>query len=189
LAGARKIWRLPPHDPETVQRYARAAGVSPTVAMLLLNRRVTDPAHAQKFLDAPLIDLHPPQLLPDVPGAAALILNAVERKQSIVVYGDYDADGVTGTAILLQLFQHLGATASYYVPHRLEEGYGLNCDALTQLKQTGADLVISVDCGIASLAEAEHARSLGGCPGPLIRSTACPARAWRSNLPGRSPSG
>jgi single-stranded-DNA-specific exonuclease len=152
---------LLPHDSAAVQRLAGLLRLSPLVAQLLLNRGLDGPDAARRFLDAPLSGLHPPDLLPGVPEAAARILDAVAQGRKVCVYGDYDVDGVTGSAILLGVLRLLGATVDLYLPHRLEEGYGLNRDALRQIAESGSSLVVTVDCGIAALAEAEEARQLG----------------------------
>jgi single-stranded-DNA-specific exonuclease len=156
-----KAWHLHPHDPDASRRLAAALGASPVVAQLLLNRGVSDAAAARVFLDSPLGGLHPPGALPGVPEAADRVVAALKAGRKICVYGDYDADGVTGTAVLLRLFRTLGADAEFYVPHRLEEGYGVNADALRQIAENGAKLVITVDCGIASPDEAEVAKAIG----------------------------
>jgi single-stranded-DNA-specific exonuclease len=156
-----KTWRLLPHDPAAVQRLAGPLRLSPLIAQLLLNRGVDAPEQARRFLDAPLAGLHPPELLPGVAEAAERLLAAVGEGRRVCVYGDYDVDGVTGSAILLRGLRLLGATPDLYVPDRLEEGYGLNCKALRQIAEVGASVVVTVDCGIASLAEAEEARRLG----------------------------
>jgi single-stranded-DNA-specific exonuclease len=156
-----KIWRLLPHDHEAVGRLASSLRLSPIVAQLLLNRGLAAPDQARRFLDAPLNALHPPEQLPGVAEAARRILAAVEQGRKVCVYGDYDVDGVSGSAILLQALRLLDAQVDLYVPHRLEEGYGLNRDALKQIADSKASLVVTVDCGIASHAEAEEARKLG----------------------------
>lgn len=156
-----KLWHLVPHDRSAVERLAGELRVSPVVAQLLLNRDLKDPDAARRFLDAPLAGLHAPMALPGVPDAVERLYRAVEEKKKVCVYGDYDADGVTGTAILFGLFQQLGAPVEFYVPHRLEEGYGLNVEALKQLAASGVQVVVTVDCGIASLEEAVEARKLG----------------------------
>jgi single-stranded-DNA-specific exonuclease len=156
-----KTWRLLPHDPEAVRRLAESLRLSPLVAQLLLNRGFTAPEQARRFLDAPLNGLHPPELLPGVREAVTRILAAVEQGKRICVYGDYDVDGVSGSAILLQCLRLLGATVEVYLPHRLEEGYGLNRDALRQIAEGGASVVVTVDCGITSHVEAEEAHKLG----------------------------
>jgi single-stranded-DNA-specific exonuclease len=156
-----RTWRLLPHDRDAVERLARSLRLPSLVAQLLLNRGVAASEDARRFLDAPLNGLHPPDLLPGVPAAAERILAAIADDRRICVYGDYDVDGVTGSAILLQVLQLLGARVDLHVPHRLEEGYGLNREALRRIAEAGSKVVVTVDCGIASLAEAEEARRLG----------------------------
>jgi single-stranded-DNA-specific exonuclease len=156
-----KTWRLLPHEPDALNRLAGELGVSPVVAQLLFNRGLRESAVARKFLDAPLTGLHPPHTLPGAAEAADRLWAAVRDRRKITVYGDYDVDGVTGTAILLQALVLLGADVDFYVPNRLDEGYGLNCEALRQLAVGGTKLVVTVDCGICSCCEAEEARTLG----------------------------
>ena len=98
---------------------------------------------------------------PGIPAAAERLVRAVAERKRICVYGDYDADGVTGTSILLTVLRKIGAAAEFYIPNRLEEGYGLNVDALRTLKDSRVSTVVTVDCGITGLAEAEAARKLG----------------------------
>ncbi|HEY3789165.1 MAG TPA: single-stranded-DNA-specific exonuclease RecJ, partial [Urbifossiella sp.] len=112
-------------------------------------------------LGAPLAALHSPALLPNIPLAAERLHQAILDKRKICIYGDYDVDGVTGTAILLKLLTHLNADVQFHVPLRLSEGYGLNSEKLRELAREGVSLVISVDCGIASLEEAAEAKRLG----------------------------
>ena len=159
--ASRKTWRLLPHDPAAIAGLSRELRVSPIVAQLLLNRKIADPALAKKFLDCSLGGLHEPELLPGMAEAVRRICAAIGRKDKICVYGDYDVDGVTGTAILLTCLKHLGADADFHVPHRLEDGYGLNLETLRKLAASGVRMVVTVDCGITSLAEAELARELG----------------------------
>jgi single-stranded-DNA-specific exonuclease len=161
LSPLAKAWQLLPHDRDAIDRLASALRLSPIVAQLLLNRSLDDPASARRFLDAPLAGLHAPQLLPGVVEAAERLHAAVTQGRRICVYGDYDVDGITGTALLLQALRLLGAAPDFYVPNRLEEGYGLNSEALQQIAQAGTAVVVTVDCGIASLTEAEEARRLG----------------------------
>lgn len=156
-----KRWRIHPHDAERIAFIERAAGVSPVVAQLLLARGVSDPGIIRAFLDAKLTLLRDPELLPGMPDAADRIHAAVRQRRKIVIYGDYDADGMTGTGLLYSCLRLLDADVSYYVPHRIDEGYGLNHEALRTLAGRQAAMVISVDCGIGSCAEAETARELG----------------------------
>ena len=156
-----KQWRLLPHDPAAIDRLARAARVPAIVSQVLLNRGITDANQAQVFLQSPLTGMHPPEKLPGASEAADRIWQAVQAKKRICIYVDYDADGITGTSILLQVLTRLGAVVDYYLPNRLEEGYGLNVQALGELAAAGTDVVVTVDCGIASLEEAVEARRLG----------------------------
>ncbi len=159
-AGA-KIWHLLPHDSQAIDRLARGLRQSPILAQLLLNRGISDPETARRFMAAPLAGLHEPELLPGIEEAVDRLLAAVRDRRRICVYGDYDVDGVTGTAILLTCLKHLGANVEFHVPHRLEQGYGLSCATLRSLAESGVRLVVTVDCGIAALEEAEEARRLG----------------------------
>ncbi|HET6572998.1 MAG TPA: single-stranded-DNA-specific exonuclease RecJ [Fimbriiglobus sp.] len=161
MPSARKTWQLRPADPATSGRLASAAKTSQVVAQLLLNRGVADAATARAFLDAPLSGLHAPDLLPGATEAAERIVRAVADGRRVCVYGDYDVDGTTGTALLLGLLKLLGAEPEFYVPNRLDEGYGLNLEAVRQLAGSGVSLVVTVDCGITSVREAEEANRLG----------------------------
>lgn len=162
MATATKAWHLLPHDRAAIAGLAGRLQVSPIVAQLLLNRGIAEPEGARRFLDAPLMGLHAPDRLPGVREAAERLLSAIRDGRRICVYGDYDVDGTTGTAILVHTLRTLGAAnVDFYVPHRLEEGYGLNVEALRQIAQLGAAVVVTVDCGIASLAEADEAKRLG----------------------------
>jgi single-stranded-DNA-specific exonuclease len=156
-----KVWRYHPHDAERIGHMERSAGVSPIIAQLLVARGVTCPDAARQFLDPKLTALRDPETLPGVPQAAERIMAAVADKRRIVIYGDYDADGVTATALLYRCLSLLGANVGYYIPSRFDEGYGLNDDALRTIAAGGAKLVITVDCGIASVREAQTARELG----------------------------
>ncbi len=161
ITAVQKTWRLLPHDPHAVERLGIQLGLAPVVAQLLLNRGVSAPEDARRFLAIPFGGLHAPDLLPGIAAAADRILAAVKAGKRICIYGDYDVDGVTGTAILLHGLRLLDAKVHFYVPHRLEEGYGLNADALRQIALDGTAVVVTVDCGIASVYEAEVARELG----------------------------
>lgn len=155
-----KTWRLLPHDREAIQSLATALRLPPAVAQLLWNRGSCDAESAARFLDTSLRILHPPALLPGVDQAAERLIQAIRDKKKICIYGDYDVDGATGTSILWRTLVSLGAEATFYVPHRLDEGYGLNPRAVEEIAQT-CQLIVTVDCGIANVAEAALARRLG----------------------------
>ena len=154
-------WRIRPHDEARITALERAAGVSPVVAKLLLARGICNPQQAGIFLDAQLTGLREPDLLPGLTAAVDRLHAALQQKRRIVVYGDYDADGMTATGLLVCCLRLLGANVGYHVPNRLEEGYGLNDESLGKLASQGASVVVSVDCGIGSVAAAETARQLG----------------------------
>lgn len=156
-----KRWRIATHDPDRAALLEQSAGVPPIVARLLVARGIFDPTEALSFLDPKLSGLRDPEQLPGVPRAADLIHQAVQQGRKIVIYGDYDADGMTATALLLRCLRLAGADVDFYVPHRLNEGYGMNAGALESLAAAGVQTIITVDNGIASLDEAEAARRLG----------------------------
>ncbi len=156
-----KRWHIRSHDPVRIASLQRAAGVPDVVAQLLICRGITDPAKARSFLDPKLSDLYDPETLPGCRAAAQRIHAAVQAKQRIVIYGDYDVNGMSGTAVLYLCLKLLGAEVSYYVPHRVDEGYGLNCDAVRSWGNGRAALMITVDCGISGVEEAVAARECG----------------------------
>jgi single-stranded-DNA-specific exonuclease len=158
--SADKTWVISPADPRADQ-LAKSLKVSPLLAQLLINRGVTDPQSGSAFLRPKLTDLISPELLPGVRDAAQRIKQAVTRKQKITIYGDYDVDGITGVAILWQILTLLGANVDYYIPHRIDEGYGLKVDAVESIAKAGTRLLITVDCGITAHAAAELAKKLG----------------------------
>lgn len=161
MALGAKSWHLYPHDPSAIARLARTLNCSPILAQLLLNRNLADPQAAHRFLAAPMKDLHEPERLPGMPQAVDRLLAAIKEGKRICVYGDYDVDGVTGTAILMTCLKHLGAQVEFHVPHRLEEGYGLNSQTISTLAERGVKTLVTVDCGICSIDEVKHARELG----------------------------
>jgi single-stranded-DNA-specific exonuclease len=164
LRSSNKTWRLMAHDAAAIDQLVRTVGVSPILAQLLLNRGFQDGMAIRRYLTMPFNGLHDPSGLPGLTDAAERLHRAVREGKTICVYGDYDVDGLTGTAILWQTLRLLGAAVElcdFYVPHRLEEGYGLNNEALGNLARRGCSVVVTVDCGIGSLAEADEARRLG----------------------------
>jgi single-stranded-DNA-specific exonuclease len=136
------------------------SGLSPLIAQLLYNRGLTEPAQLEPFITADKRLAGDPSLLPDIQPAVARIYRALLSGENIAVYGDFDADGITGTALLVQGLSRLGGRVTPYIPHRLTEGYGLKTAALEKLHQNGVSLVISVDCGITALAEVKRAKKL-----------------------------
>jgi single-stranded-DNA-specific exonuclease len=156
-----KAWQLLPNDPSAVRRLARSLAVPEVAAQLLINRGLRDPDQARRFLDPSLSGLHPPEQLPGVPEAAERIGQAIQAGRTICIYGDYDVDGMTGTALLVRLIQSLQGKVVYHIPHRLDDGYGLSDGALREIRAGDVSLVVTVDCGITGTAEAVTARELG----------------------------
>mgnify|MGYP000160612010 CR=1 FL=1 len=145
---------------------AKELGVEPIVAMLLHRRGLSKADRAKPFLHPKLTDLHDPALMPGLALAAMRMHKAVQDKQPIVVYGDYDVDGVAASAILWHILRQAGAEVHTYIPHRIDEGYGLNAEALLSLgKEHARDgkppLIISVDCGITAIEPAKAAAAAG----------------------------
>ncbi len=155
-----KQWIVPPPSELRVEAAARW-NVTPIVAQLLLNRGLTPEQPSASFLSPLLKDLHAPESVPGAADAAARIAQAILDRKKIVIYGDYDVDGTTAVAILWHLLRAAGAEPSFYVPHRVEEGYGLNLDAARKLADDGAELIISVDCGITACDVADLLRNRG----------------------------
>jgi len=156
----KRVWRLTPPSPKSSQ-LALEAGITPLKAQLLLNRGIQDSGSAASFFSPRLSDLMDPMLLKDMDLAVELIMEAIKSREQIAVYGDYDADGITATALLLNFFSELDVPLSWYIPNRLKEGYSLNPIAIKKLKQDGIRLIITVDCGISNRKEIELAKQLG----------------------------
>lgn len=135
--------------------------ISHLLAQVLINRGIIDITSARNFLQPQIAALGDPSLLPDIEKASVRINEAVRKKEKIVIYGDYDVDGLSATALMYRCLKLIGAQVSYYIPERLEEGYGLNADAIKKLKEGGADVILTVDCGINACREADVARSFG----------------------------
>ncbi len=154
-----KRWFIAP--PLTSQAQTALAAFPPILRQLLFNRGYGTDAEARAFLRAQAnFDTSPFQMT-GMEAAVERILYALDHREPIAIYGDYDVDGVTATALLVQTLKALDAEVRGYIPNRFDEGYGLNNEALSALKQDGVGLVITVDCGIRSPAEAAHARSIG----------------------------
>jgi single-stranded-DNA-specific exonuclease len=152
-------WNLLPPVPD--KRLVSSSGFSPLVAQLLYNRGLTEPSQLEPFITGDKRLSGDPWLLPDMHLAVARLYRALLSGENIAVYGDFDADGITGTALLVQGLSSLGVKVTPYIPHRLTEGYGLKTVALENLHRQGISLVITVDCGITALAEVKRAKRLG----------------------------
>ncbi|MBI5166581.1 MAG: single-stranded-DNA-specific exonuclease RecJ [candidate division NC10 bacterium] len=154
-------WLISQVDPGEVEALAREAGISPLLSTLLLNRGCKSPAQARIFLDSPLESLHSPFLMKGMAQAASRLAQAIHLREKVLLYGDYDVDGISGTALLLQVLRGLGGAVAYHLPKRLEEGYGLRAEVLHRARDEGFSVVITVDHGTAAVEEAALARELG----------------------------
>lgn len=132
-----------------------------TIASLLIKRGLESMEEIDAFLNPTLSQLHDPYLFKDMEKAVARVLQAIENKEKITIYGDYDVDGTTSTALLHLGLTKLGAVVDYYIPHRMIDGYGLSISGLEQIKESGTKLIISVDCGINAIEEVELIREYG----------------------------
>src|SRR3990167_2936918 len=157
-----KRWVLREADESVVSLLSEQLKIPPLVARILALRGLNDPDSARRYLLSSLrSDLPSPFLIAGMEQAAGRLVRALERKELICVWGDYDVDGTTGTAALVSFLREVGGEVIYYIPHRIDEGYGLNPEGLKQLSSQGVRLVVSVDCGISNYEEVELARSMG----------------------------
>ncbi len=144
-----------------LEQLARGAAVSPLTAQVLHNRGLSDVDSIRQFIQPKMTDLIDPMELPGMEAAAGRVSQAIERGEKIVIYGDYDVDGMTATTIMLSCITMAGGIAEFYIPHRLKEGYGVNAEALEKIIAGGAKLIITVDCGISDSAEFLKATEAG----------------------------
>ena len=165
---SQKKWVIPPINVDLQTEISDALCISPLLSQLLINRGLTDVGSAKIFLDSTLSLLSDPMLLPDIEKASERIIDALSKGEKITVYGDYDVDGISSTALMVQCLETLSrlywnqkSTIDYYIPNRLEEGYGLNVGAIETLSEGGTKVIITVDCGVSSFEEAKSAREKG----------------------------
>jgi single-stranded-DNA-specific exonuclease len=156
-----RSWNLlrPPAD--AVSRLAAELGISPTLATVLANRGAADPGTASAFLDATLDDLHHPLAMRGMTDAVFTVARAVRERRRVLVWGDYDVDGVTATTLLVDFLRRHQVDVGYHIPHRIEEGYGLDAAAIRRHAARDVKLIVTVDCGISDAAAVREARALG----------------------------
>ena len=146
-ASVKYRWQLAPADHAKAAGIARALGTSSIMSLILAQRTSGDPEEAGRFVRPNLMHLHPPAIMRDLPKAAARLAKAVREKEKIIVFGDYDADGVTATAIMLTVLRSLGADVTPYLPSRIEEGYGISQAFVEKVLAEKVSLIVTVDCG------------------------------------------
>jgi single-stranded-DNA-specific exonuclease len=157
----RLVWQVYPGKQDLIQELSARHQVPPLVACLLLNRGLVEPEDILAFLEEPDLGKFPPPFgLPDLDKAAARLAQAVQRREKVVVYGDYDADGLTATCLLHGFLQELGLAGAWYIPNRLTQGYGLNQEALKELARHN-QLLVTVDCGVSDGQEVGWAQEHG----------------------------
>jgi single-stranded-DNA-specific exonuclease len=154
-------WTVLKENPKLRDKLSKNLNISPVTAQVLINRGLENEAEANLFLNSTLFDLPSPYLMKGMETAVNRIKSAIEKKEKIAIYGDYDVDGVTSTALLYTFLKNLGADVVYYNPDRMKEGYGVNIEAVKKLIGEGVTLIISGDCGITAVSEVEEARRLG----------------------------
>lgn len=157
---AMKFWRLPKTQPDLTAVLSADCGLSPFVTEILVNRGFGNHTDVLSYAEREL-ELEDPFVLKDMETAVALLQQSIEADEKIVIYGDYDCDGVTSTVLLYSYLSILGADISYYIPDRIQEGYGMNAAAIQTLSDEGAHLIVTVDNGIAALEEIQLAKELG----------------------------
>ena len=157
--GVEKRWLTAEHDFDRVKAFAREIGEAPLVAALLIARGHDDAESAERFLNPRLEHLHDPYLLTDMGKAVQRILRAIDDGEKILVWGDYDVDGTTGTVVLRKAIEILGGVSTFHIPHRFREGYGLNIEYMKKAKEDGCSLVISVDTGSRAFEVADWAKA------------------------------
>jgi single-stranded-DNA-specific exonuclease len=155
-----KTWRIPPIRTSTGDLHGQL-GITPLQARLLANRGITGIETTQDFLNPRLMSMADPMEMADMEEAVSTVAGAIADGRKITVYGDYDADGLTSTAILVHFLSRLPVPVGWYIPNRLTEGYGLNGQALTNIAKNGTSLLITADCGTSSVAEIALARGMG----------------------------
>ena len=154
-------WQLRHSDPLDIERLTREAGLSPVIARLLAARGITTAKQAQQFLAPSISHLHSPYLMAGLRAAVHRLQAAIERQETIFIYGDYDVDGTTAIVILKTALELCGGKVEYHVPHRIREGYGMRDEVIEQAAAAGVRLIISVDTGIRAFAAAEAAARCG----------------------------
>ncbi len=157
----KKKWEFYTQDETLVKHVSEEHGISNLLAKILINREIIEKEQINIFLDPKRNNFHDPFLMKDMDKAVERIIKAIENNEKILIYGDYDVDGITSITVLKKFLNERGLTVDYYIPNRLEEGYGLNKEAIKEIASKGYKLMITVDCGISGIEEIEYANSLG----------------------------
>jgi len=157
----RRIWNIKKSDAGIEAGLIRDLNISPIIARILVNRNIVNTDDVKAFLYGDMRSCYDPFLMKDMNTAVTRILDAIQKKERMLIYGDYDVDGITSVALLKRVFDEMGAVSLTYIPNRLEEGYGLNEKAIDFASQQRIGVIITVDCGIDAVEEVRKAASLG----------------------------
>ena len=153
-----QIYEATQDKQEKIEELKQKYNINQLLATILVNRGIIEQEKLKIFLNPTRKDFHNPFLMPDMEKAVDRIIKAIEKKEKIIIYGDYDADGITSITVLKSFFKDLGIDVEYYIPNRLSEGYGLNKTAVEEIANNGYNLMITVDCGITAIEEVELAK-------------------------------
>ncbi len=156
-----KKWQIYQTNEEQIEELKSKYGLNELLATILSNRNITEEEQIRLFLNPTRKDFYDPYLITDMEIAVERIIKAIENKEKVTIYGDYDVDGITSITVLKSFLKEIGLETSVYIPNRLDEGYGLNKNAIDKIAKDGCNLMITVDCGISGIEEIEYANSLG----------------------------
>ena len=156
-----KKWEIYNSDEQKVKEICEKYNLNEILGKIIVNRKVINDEEVRIFITPTRDDFHDPFLFKDMDIAVNRIIKAINNQENILIYGDYDADGITSTTVLKKYLQERGGLVNTYIPNRLDEGYGLNKEAIKKIKEMGTDLIITVDCGISGIEEVEYAKELG----------------------------
>ena len=156
-----KKWQIYETNEEKVKELWNKYQINPLLATILVNKNITEKLQLEKFLKPTRKDFYDPFLMPDMPKAVERIIKAIKDKEKMIIYGDYDVDGITSITVLKSFLEDRGVNVDTYIPNRLEEGYGLNKHAIDKIAENNYELMITVDCGISGIEEIAYANSKG----------------------------
>jgi single-stranded-DNA-specific exonuclease len=154
-------WKLTEGNQDIQSLFVRELGITPTLSRILMSRQILTTEHAHRYLSPSLNDLHNPFLMKDMQKGVERLIKAIHTNETVGIYGDYDVDGITSVVVLLKFLRDMGHHAVYYIPDRIQEGYGLNRNAIEKLRAEGVALIVTVDCGISDHEQICFAKSIG----------------------------
>jgi len=154
-------WRIAENNILISDQLMRELGINSIISKILTSRDISNADDAKRYLGPSLKDIHNPFLMKDMRAGVHRLIKAIYSGEKIAIYGDYDADGITSVVVLLKFLREINTDVSYYIPDRIEEGYGLHCGAIDKIKADGVTVIVTVDCGISDREQIDYAKSLG----------------------------